>query len=200
MVIKWARELGITNYWLKVERNLMNVTKKSVWLFPLKKKIVNFVGKCIGDFMNFVGIINSFSGDHYFLSNFHPSYVEYEGLIYPTVEHAFQAAKTLDMEKRKEFTKMVTPDIAMYQGHRLALRSDWEEVKIGIMYHLCKDKFSRTPNKEKLLLTGNAMLIEGNNWHDNYWGSCCCAACGGNGENVLGRILMQIRSEMKGNT
>lgn len=148
--------------------------------------------------MRLMGFINSFTGDHYFLSNYYPSYVEYEGVIYPTLEHAFQAAKTLDIERRKEFAKMTTPDIARYWGIRLELRPDWENIKMSVMYQLCQDKFSRTPNKEQLLATGSKQLIQGNNWHDNYWGSCCCAKCGNKGENRLGRILMQIRSELRG--
>jgi hypothetical protein len=40
------------------------------------------------------------------------------------------------------------------------------------------------------------MLIEGNWWHDNFYGSCTCNKCVNKGENNLGKILMKIREEL----
>ena len=142
--------------------------------------------------------INQFRGDYYFLSNFHPSYVYYEGSVYPTAEHAFQAAKTTLLGTRQFFTTLATPDLAKYYGRRLELRKDWEDVKDRVMYDILQNKFHHEPNKSNLLATGNAPLIEGNNWHDNYWGDCTCTRCKNKpGRNQLGKTLMRIRDELR---
>lgn len=137
-------------------------------------------------------MIDSFSGEYSFMSNFYYSEVEYEGVIYPTVEHAFQSAKTSDMETKKRFLSG-TPSQAKWRGKRVSLRPDWEIVKIPIMYVLVKDKFTRNAElKQKLLNTGDEELIEGNHWGDRFWGKVK-----GSGRNELGKILMQVRSEFK---
>lgn len=61
------------------------------------------------------------------------------------------------------------------------------------MYEIVKAKFLQNKEiKEKLLLTGNEELIEGNTWGDRIWGTV-----NGVGENRLGKILMQVREELK---
>ena len=141
--------------------------------------------------------IKSFKGDYAFLSNFYPCTVEYEGMEYPSAEHAFQAAKTLDLEKRKSFSAYPSPAAAKRGGRRVKLRPDWEEVKIGIMKEIVRDKFTRNASdmdmKKALLLTGEAYLEEGNNHNDRFWG-----AVKGVGRNELGKILMEVRDELKG--
>lgn len=73
------------------------------------------------------------------------------------------------------------------------LRRDWEEVKLDIMYELLKCKFDQNPSlKEKLINTGDRLLVEGNDWHDTYWG-----VCNGKGSNHLGKLLMKLREEYK---
>ena len=73
------------------------------------------------------------------------------------------------------------------------LRNDWEKVKDEIMYNICLCKFTQNEElKQKLLNTGNAELIEGYTWNDTYWG-----ICRGRGKNHLGKILMQIREELR---
>lgn len=136
--------------------------------------------------------IDSFSGEYHFLSNFYPCEVCYQGLTYLNVEAAFQSAKTMNMEIRKEFCQM-PPNIAKRKGRNLILRRDWETVKDEVMYQCVLDKFSRNTNlKKKLLSTGDAELIEGNTWNDRYWG-----VCKGVGKNTLGKILMKVREELK---
>ena len=49
-----------------------------------------------------------------------------------------------------------------------------------------------------LLSTGGGDLVEGNRWHDNFWGRCVCRACRRiGGANVLGTLLMQVRAELR---
>ena len=136
-------------------------------------------------------VIDSFRGEYGFLSNFHKCKVEFEGMTYPSVEHAFQAAKNPDPEYRRSIAAVGSPVTAKRMGKKTALRADWEEVKEGIMYELLKSKFSDSELRDKLITTGNAKLIEGNNHWDRYWG-----VCRGEGLNKLGKLLMQIREKL----
>lgn len=138
--------------------------------------------------------ITSFDGtEHDFLSNFHPCIMEFEGIVYPTTEHAFQAMKSLDNEVRLKIASMSTPGKAKRMGREIALRPDWEYIKDEVMYQVCKIKFSQPGFTKQLLATGDAELVEGNGWNDRYWG---VDAVTGVGENKLGKILMRIRSEL----
>jgi ribA/ribD-fused uncharacterized protein len=89
--------------------------------------------------------IAAFHGDHFFLSNFSESPVVFDGQAYPTVEHAFQAAKTFEPEQRQLIRDAPTPATAKRLGRsrQVDLRADWEQVKFDIMYGLLKQKFAR---------------------------------------------------------
>jgi ribA/ribD-fused uncharacterized protein len=77
-------------------------------------------------------------------------------------------------------------------GKRVELRPDWEDVKIDIMRQVLKSKFTQNPElKAQLIATGDAELIEGNNWNDRFWG-----VCRGKGQNHLGKLLMEVRAEL----
>lgn len=137
--------------------------------------------------------IKSFrSKKYFFLSNFAPSPVTYNGILFATVEHAFQAAKSLDVEDQKLCSLARTPQDAKHFGRRVKLRPDWEEVKESVMEDLLRQKFSDSELRKQLLDTGNAELIEGNTWGDKYWG-----VCGGEGQNRLGYLLMKVRKEIQ---
>ena len=85
------------------------------------------------------------------------------------------------------------PSDAKRLGRHVPLREDWNSIKEQIMYEICKAKFTQNPDlAEKLLETGDAELIEGNWWHDTTWGMC-----NGEGQNLLGKILMRVREEIK---
>ena len=136
-------------------------------------------------------IIDRFSGEHRFLSNFFPSPIEVEGHIYPTVEHAFQAAKTNDESERATIRSCSTPGDAKKKGRRVTLREEWEKVKEAVMLQLLHLKFRDPVLRAELLATDDAQLVEGNHWGDTYWG-----VCDGKGKNRLGYVLMQVRSEV----
>ena len=140
-------------------------------------------------------MINKFDGKYAFLSNYHPCAVFYEGIAYPSVEHAFQAAKTLDMTQRYEIANMKSPGAAKRAGRKLNLRPDWEEVKFQVMEDCLREKFRDTELLVQLIATKGHFLIEGTTWHDKCWGICTCEECGGNGDNNLGKLLMKIRDE-----
>lgn len=133
--------------------------------------------------------ISSFSGDNHFLSNFHPSSVMMDGCQYPTVEHAYQAAKTIDPEEREIIRSAPTPGMAKKLGKHANIRPDWDEIKVSVMGELLWQKFNDHPDlRTRLLGTGHASLVEGNWWGDTFWG-----VCRGTGKNWLGRLLMEIR-------
>lgn len=137
-------------------------------------------------------VINEFRGEYRFLSNFYPAEVELDGLSYPTVEHAYQAAKTDNMLLR---TMIRSSDClrAKSIGRGVRLRRNWNDMKLEIMERLLRQKFAPGSILAQCLLdTGKAHLVEGNTWDDSYWG-----VCGGTGENHLGKLLMKIRRELQ---
>ena len=142
--------------------------------------------------------ILEFRGDHYFLSNFYEAPFVYNRIRFKTVEAAFQAAKCMSPEDRLGFAGL-GPGQAKCKGRQVPLRGDWEDVKDGIMMDLVRAKFTQNKDlKAALLATGDAELIEGNDWHDNYWGRCLCPKCKDKpARNQLGRTLMHLRDELR---
>lgn len=133
--------------------------------------------------------ILEFTGAYHFLSNFYPASV----IGYPTVEHAYQAMKSLDMNYRTRVRMAGTPGAAKRLGQKCELRSDWDQIKNDLMLELVRMKFTTHPALLGMLMaTGNAHLEEGNWWNDKYWGTC-----NGVGMNHLGKILMAIRQEIR---
>lgn len=141
--------------------------------------------------------IDIFDGAFAFLSNFYESPFTFEGITYPTNEHFFQAMKTLDVKERKTIAAARTPGVAKRMGRQVDLISSWEETKDDIMYIGLKFKFSDPDLAQKLLATGDAELVEGTTWHDQYWGICTCDKCQGAGENKLGQLLMRVRDDLR---
>lgn len=137
--------------------------------------------------------IDSFRGEYFFLSNFSNYGFELEGVYYKTVEHYFQAQKCINEQEFQQIVNAKTPALARKLGRKVSLRKDWPEVKEEIMMKGVRAKFTQNPKaKELLLKTGDAELIEGNTWGDSFWG-----VCNGKGKNKLGKILMEIRKELK---
>jgi ribA/ribD-fused uncharacterized protein len=145
-------------------------------------------------------MIDDFHGENFFLSNFYNSPVEYGGKIWPTVEHAFQAAK-VDPETAEKILHVKKPGEAKKLGRQGKMRSDWDTARVDVMRECLRSKFLNNPElKQKLLDTGNEMLVEGTTWHDNYWGVCKCQKCrdkGIVGVNMLGKLLMEVRDEAR---
>ena len=137
-------------------------------------------------------VIDSFAGPYRFLSNFHPVTITYEDLSFPTVEHAYQAAKSFDLASRIRIRDAETPGKAKRLGTIVSLRPGWEAAKHDIMRALLLQKFaSGTSLAAELVSTYPAVLIEGNWWGDRYWG-----VYRGTGSNHLGLLLMQLRETL----
>jgi ribA/ribD-fused uncharacterized protein len=137
-------------------------------------------------------VIDSFRGEYRWLSTNWPAQVELGGMRFPSVEHAYQAAKTTDARQRAQFLTG-SPGDAKRLGRRVTMRPDWEVVKVDVMRDLLRQKFARGSElAAKLIATGAQPLVEGNTWGDTFWG-----VCRGKGENNLGRLLMQVRDEVR---
>ena len=137
-------------------------------------------------------IIGPFDGEYEFLSAFARARVQWEGAEYPTLAHAFQAAKTLNVEEREAIQRARTPASAKRLGKKVDLRPDWESMKVEIMEALVRQKFQDPTLRDKLIATGNEILQEANTWNDQFWG-----VSGGRGKNHLGKILMKVRRELQ---
>lgn len=134
-------------------------------------------------------IINFFRNEYEFLSNMYESPIQYGGFTYRNAEAAFQAQKTIVHDAL--FENMIGI-AAKKHGRKVALRPDWEKIKLDVMYKVVYEKFNQDKNlKAMLIKTGNTELIEGNFWGDTFWG-----ICDGVGENNLGKILMRVRKEL----
>jgi hypothetical protein len=136
--------------------------------------------------------INTFGDEYFFLSNFYECPITFDGLTFTSAEAAFQAQKCLDKKEKTRFTEM-TPSEARSFGRRVRLRKDWDAARLSLMREILEAKFSQNGDlKQKLLLTDDAYLVEGNTWGDRFWGQV-----NGFGANHLGRLLMELREIYK---
>lgn len=140
-------------------------------------------------------VIDSFRGEHYFLSNFYPTPVPFRGVVFPTSEHAFMASKTSEPDEFNAILNAPTPGDAKKLGRKVSLVPDWDAIRYGVMYDVLLSKFTHNLSlRGDLLATRGALLVEGNTWHDQTWGSCVCPQHAEvPGDNALGVILMTLR-------
>lgn len=129
-----------------------------------------------------------FKNNYYFLSNMHPCEIkiDIDGTQYAfsCVESAYQAHKC--PSRSSEFIGLNGYE-AKRLGKKVELRNDWDDIKSALMKELVKQKFSNLDLLGKLKeIEGE--IVETNNWGDTFWGKCY-----GKGQNVLGKILMEIR-------
>lgn len=135
-----------------------------------------------------------FGADDYgFLSNFFPAPTMLDGVIYPTSEHAYMAAKTENLEERKAILACKTAKEAKEAGKKVTLRPDWDHgLRDHYMLLVVFDKFWRNPQlRRRLKETGDRYLEETNHWNDLHFGVDYQT---GQGENMLGKILMRVRA------
>ena len=145
-------------------------------------------------------VIVEFRGEYAFLSNFYNQPISVPGLEISaqTAEHAFQALKTQNREQQQCVLASPTPAIAKRRGRNVTMRTDWKTARVDAMRDILEAKFSDPKLATKLAATGDVRLVEGNHWHDQFWGSCLCPKhVNMPGRNILGELLMQIRAELK---
>lgn len=181
-------------------------------------------------FSSLVPPIDCYINGNRWLSNFHLKRVFWRGLWFNSNEHAFQFTKGLGCElpeKLQRFHSPVilesgqtlpvyTPSEAKKQGRIIHCREDWDHISYAVMLLINIEKFSTNPERQWLLDTGLAQLIEGNWWHDNKWGKCMyasrqdallhlagkpympCLKCADvEALNLLGGIHMRIRADIQ---
>ena len=143
-------------------------------------------------------MIEQFQGEHRWLSNFgfFETPLIYQGMAYLTNEHFYVAMKTKDVSIRKQVSDHNLKGLKKF-GNTFQLRDDWESVKFDVMLHGLRYKFSENNPKlrQQLIATGDEHIQEGTWWNDRVWGIDLKT---GIGENNLGRLLMQVRDELKG--
>lgn len=139
--------------------------------------------------------IMQFKDEYRFLSNFYPSPFTIDWFEYPTVEHWYQAHKASTFEEFDRIRRARTPSEAKKLGRKCKLRFNWDSICDHVMFIGVYNKFIQNPDlAEQLIATGDKILIEGNYWHDNYWGKCLCKKCESLAKrNKLGNILEQVR-------
>lgn len=152
--------------------------------------------------------ILEFQGEYRWLSNFTKVPVQYGGFLYPSTEHAYMAAKVESEEttftdwkgqqrKWREWVRSPEakrPGTVKKMSRFVPLREDWETRKVGVMLKLLRQKFAQEPFRTQLLGTGTAVIQEGNRWGDVFWGVDLRT---GKGENILGKLIMQVRDELQ---
>lgn len=136
-------------------------------------------------------VIDKFSGEHFFLSNFYISPIVVCGLACATVEHAYHVMKFQGKPSmQKSIAHAKTPLDAKKLGRGNSTVANWNEVRLQVMEDLLRKKFQYPELRTLLADTAEMELIFGNYWGDTYWG-----VSGGKGNNYLGKLLMKIRDE-----
>jgi ribA/ribD-fused uncharacterized protein len=129
------------------------------------------------------------------LSNFAAYPIQLGGKRWPTSEHYFQAQKFEDKADQEEVRRAKTPMLAAQLGRdrRRKLRRNWESIKVQVMRDALRAKFTQHDDLRTLLLeTGDARLVE-HTENDDYWGD----GGDGRGKNMLGRLLQDLRDELR---
>lgn len=145
-------------------------------------------------------VVGFYEREFYMFSNFSSFQVEYDGRLWPTSEHAYQAVRFKD----------IAPDVydAIYsarsahdtyriaQDNKAQQVSNWSDIKIDVMYSICKAKLTQHSHiKEKLLLTNDVSIIE-DSPKDSFWGW----GADRQGQNQLSKIWMRLRQELRDGT
>lgn len=141
--------------------------------------------------------ITSFRGMHSFLSNQYHCSIMYDGRLFSSAEAAFQSEKTNDQELKDKFA-FLSPLQAIRLGSKIYVRDDWENVMNDVMYGILLAKFRQNiALRLQLLATSPCTLVNGNIARDDYWGVILGRDGYWHGHNMLGQILMKIRTDME---
>lgn len=136
--------------------------------------------------------ITEFRGEFSWLSNFFPIKIEYDEIVYPSVENAYQAGKLINRKDREMFIN-ITPGQAKKLWRNYPTYNLTEEFRLNLMYQLLSIKFNQEPFKSLLIATDNCNIIEKNYWGDMFFGYCLKT---NQGKNHLGQMIMNIREKL----
>lgn len=136
-----------------------------------------------------------YDDEYYLLSNFSAHQVEFAGKLYPTVEHAYQAAKFSDEAIAEQVRLAKSPALAKAAAYQFKdqWRPDWHEIKVEVMTRIVSAKLKQHEEvRQALKKTGTAEIKE-NSPVDYFWG----IGKDGSGQNQMGKIWMRLRDEIK---
>lgn len=144
-------------------------------------------------------LIHKFSDEFELYSNFYMTPILYQGMVFKSSEHAFQAQKAISPIDFSAICNAETPGKAKRIGRKIPMKDEWDEIKLGIMKEIVRSKFENTVSFRSALTSWyNTKFIEGNYWHDNFFGNCFCEKCIMiQGQNHLGKILTELSVELK---
>lgn len=132
-------------------------------------------------------------------SNLFRRSIEFDGEVFPTSEHAYQAGKARKPEVRRWLMEAPTPALLAMAAHGLYywdVAPGWSSTKFDRMRRVLRAKFTQHEDLRTLLLsTGDARLVESatvDNEVNRLWGEV-----NGVGRNMLGQLLMELRSELR---
>lgn len=143
-------------------------------------------------------VVGFFIGGWYMFDNFAPFQVDHKGVLYPTLEHAYQSLKYIQTNPDlAETIRLLGSPVEVYEFTRnmsvsTHIEMDWDSKKINIMEELCREKLQQHPTiQRELLVTGSRTMVEMNDI-DSFWGW----GADRNGRNELGKIWMRLRKEL----
>lgn len=142
-------------------------------------------------------MVSIFQEKYFFLSNYYLINLKYGNRVYKSVEHLYQTVKCLKKEDREKIRKASTPKSAKILARFIKKRPYWDVEKIAVMDTILRKKFRDPKLKRQLKDTGNMELLNQNYHHDTFWGICGCTKHHRAGLNMLGQILMKIRTEIQ---
>jgi predicted NAD-dependent protein-ADP-ribosyltransferase YbiA (DUF1768 family) len=121
--------------------------------------------------------IEKFTDEFEFLSNHFKSTIGFEGIVYPTVTHAYQSLKLKNQCDRSAIAKFDDPRGVVGYARKCETVGNWSTVSQIVMLELLVQKFKNPFLREKLLNTGDSFL--------------------GDGRNFVGSLLMKVREQIR---
>lgn len=132
-------------------------------------------------------------------SNLYRRQIVFEGAVFATSEHAYQAGKARKPAVRRWLMEAPSPALLAMAAHGLYywdVAPGWSTSKFDRMRAVLHAKFTQHDDLGELLLsTGDARLVESatvDNEVNRLWGEV-----GGVGRNMLGVMLMELRVKLR---
>ena len=140
--------------------------------------------------------IRFYTPEFYVFNNFSAHAIEFRGKLYPTCEHAYQAAKCTDPEGQEAIRNARSPLAAKRlanETYKAARDPDWGNKKVAVVDEILRAKLAQHPEaQEALRESGDEEIVE-DSPTDHFWG----AGADGSGQNILGKLWMKIRDEYR---
>ncbi|GIH05715.1 hypothetical protein Rhe02_37820 [Rhizocola hellebori] len=138
--------------------------------------------------------INFYTPEFYVFNNFSAHAIEFRGVLYPTAEHAYQAAKCTDWHGKEEIRHARSPYLAKSlanEKYRAARDPDWDSKKLAVVEEILWTKLAQHPEAQEALKASGGEDIVEDSPTDYFWG----AGADGTGQNMFGKIWMKIRED-----